>query len=54
MDHFEPITPELRWKNELLREQKRTNELLEHIAQMLQVDKSGVLKQERKTRVKRT
>lgn len=31
MDHFEGITPEQRWRNDLLNEQRETNRLLREI-----------------------
>lgn len=34
-DHFPDLTPELRHKNELLRELRKNNALLERIAQLL-------------------
>lgn len=37
--HFQGVTPEERYKNELLAEQKKTNELLGQIAQLLQARK---------------
>ena len=35
MDHFQGVTPEERWKNELLNEERRQTLLLEQIAQLL-------------------
>lgn len=35
-DHFPDLTPELRYKNETLRELKKNNALLEQIVQLLE------------------
>lgn len=35
MDHFQGVTPEERWKNEMLNEQRQQTLLLEQIAQLL-------------------
>ncbi len=35
MDHFQGVTPEERWKNDLLNEERRQTLLLEQIAQLL-------------------
>ena len=35
MDHFQGVTPEERWKNELLNEQRQQTLYLKQIAQLL-------------------
>lgn len=35
MSHFQGVTPEERWKNDLLNEQRQQTQLLEQIAQLL-------------------
>ncbi|MGG3454246.1 hypothetical protein [Paenibacillus rhizolycopersici] len=42
MDHFENITPDNRWKNEMLQEQRETNRLLRELLE-------GSAKQEKVT-----
>lgn len=44
MDHFENITPDNRWKNDMLQEQRETNRLLRQLLE-------GSTKQEKVTEI---